>query len=102
MTEIIKPVKTREKCYGEARRALEMTDGYQSRAQAVLIPKEGQKLFCPCGYELVKEDEKSFKCTGGNHRYYFRDGTVVFDKFGNACLAGYPMPSTAKKKEVKP
>ena len=41
---------------------------------------------CVCGYELVKEDEKTFRCTGGNHRYNMKEGSVTLDKFGNILL----------------
>ena len=44
----------------------------------------GTKMVCVCGYELVKEDDCTYKCTGGNHRY--RIGEWFLDKNGNVLL----------------
>lgn len=44
------------------------------------------KLCCCCGYELIKESDGTFRCTGGNHRYLISEGEVCFDKFGNTLL----------------
>ena len=44
------------------------------------------KLVCCCGYELVKESEDTYRCTGGNHRYNFNDDDVMIDKFGNVLI----------------
>lgn len=45
-------------------------------------------LKCCCGYELIKEDEDLYRCTGGSHRYRIskeecflgRDGQLMFKK----------------------
>ncbi len=45
-------------------------------------------LKCCCGYELIKEDEDTYRCTGGSHRYRVskeecflgRDGQMMFKK----------------------
>ena len=41
---------------------------------------------CCCGYELIKESEDTYRCTGGNHRYHVSQGEVVFDKYGGILL----------------
>lgn len=46
----------------------------------------GVKMFCVCGYELIKESENTYKCTGGNHRYIIQDGDIILDKYGNILL----------------
>lgn len=43
-------------------------------------------LRCCCGYELKKESEDTYRCTGGNHRYIISDGDVTTDKFGNILI----------------
>ena len=35
---------------------------------------------------LIKQDEKSYRCTGGSHVYNLDDSTMVRDKFGNAYI----------------
>ncbi len=41
---------------------------------------------CCCGFELIKESEDTWRCTGGNHRYRMREGEVMVDKFGTILL----------------
>ena len=48
--------------------------------------QENGKLICCCGFELVKESEDTYRCTGGNHRYVISEGDVIMDKFGNIML----------------
>ena len=43
-------------------------------------------LRCCCGYELKKESEDTYRCTGGNHRYSINEGEVFIDKFGNVMI----------------
>jgi hypothetical protein len=40
-------------------------------------------FVCCCGYELIKESETTWRCSGGSHRYNMQAGDVVKDKFGN-------------------
>ena len=44
---------------------------------------KGIKMVCCCGYELLKESDDTFRCSGGNHRYKVNMGDVFYDKFGN-------------------
>ena len=44
------------------------------------------KLVCCCGFELIKEADNTYRCTGGHHRYNFQEGQIVMDKFGNVML----------------
>ena len=44
------------------------------------------KLVCCCGFELTKESEDTYRCSGGNHRYNFNDDDVMVDKFGNILM----------------
>ncbi len=49
--------------------------------------REGDgKLVCCCGFELIKEADNTYRCTGGHHRYNFQEGQVTIDKFGNVLL----------------
>lgn len=43
-------------------------------------------MTCICGYELVKQDENTFRCTGGNHVYELDRGDMIKDKFGNLMI----------------
>ena len=43
-------------------------------------------LRCCCGFELVKESEDTYRCTGGNHRYSISEEDVFIDKFGNVMI----------------
>jgi len=61
---------------GDGKKLFKHDDGYVTQ-----LP-DGS-LICPQGYELVKSDENEYRCTGGAHRYYFDDGRVEQDKFGN-------------------
>lgn len=56
----------------------------------------GIKPVCCCGYELIKESEDTFRCTGGNHRYRMSEGEVVYDKFGTPLIK---LPESMAKKE---
>ncbi len=47
------------------------------------LSEDGKHMRCCCGYELIKEDEKTWRCTGGSHRYIIDQGDVTLDKFGN-------------------
>ncbi len=44
------------------------------------------KLVCCCGFELTKESDDTYRCTGRHHRYHFQEGQIVMDKFGNVML----------------
>lgn len=55
---------------------------------------------CVCGFELIKEDEDTFRCTGGNHRYRMSEGQIALDKFGNLQLV-LPNSNENKKKDKK-
>lgn len=46
----------------------------------------GKDLRCCCGYELIKEDENTYHCTGGSHKYNINEGDIELDKFGNILL----------------
>lgn len=82
--------KTEESENGERQGILRKEDN--KYAEVVLIPQEGQKLYCVCGYELVKEDETTWECTGGNHKFHFEDGETALDKFGNVCRVARAAP----------
>lgn len=43
-------------------------------------------MVCVCGYELLKEDEDTWRCSGGGHVYRLSDGSVTHDKFGNTYI----------------
>lgn len=43
-------------------------------------------MTCCCGYELIKQDEMTYRCTGGNHVYHLEDGDMIKDKYGNMML----------------
>lgn len=43
-------------------------------------------MTCICDYELVKQDENTWRCTGGNHVYEFDRGDMIKDKFGNMMI----------------
>ena len=47
---------------------------------------DGTKMVCRCGYELIKEDDGGYRCTGGSHKYNISEGDVLQDKFGNITL----------------
>lgn len=47
---------------------------------------DGKTPRCICGYELKKESEDTFRCTGGNHRYTIKAGSLFIDKFGNVFI----------------
>jgi hypothetical protein len=49
---------------------------------------------CCCGYELIKDDDNLYRCTGGSHRYEIREGDVTRDKFGNV---EFKLPEGFKK-----
>ncbi|HDZ27917.1 MAG TPA: hypothetical protein ENH65_15580 [Candidatus Aminicenantes bacterium] len=68
----IKPVRTKAKS--------EKDDFYNP------FRESDGKLVCCCGYELIKEADNTYRCTGGHHRYNFQDGQVFIDKFGNVML----------------
>jgi len=40
-------------------------------------------MVCCCGYELIKQDEMTYRCTGGSHVYDLQEGDMLIDKFGN-------------------
>ena len=61
------------------------------------LSKNG-KLCCCCGFELIKQDEDSFRCTGGNHIYRFSAGSIVLDKFGNYLIKPVPETKTETKR----
>lgn len=52
---------------------------------------DGKTLRCCCGFELIKEDDNNWHCTGGGHVYRIQDGEVAYDKFGNTLLKTPPM-----------
>lgn len=43
-------------------------------------------MVCCCGFELIKQDEDTYRCSGGNHVYRFSEGSAMKDKFGNLLL----------------
>jgi len=47
--------------------------------------EHGEKFpVCCCGFELIKQDDNIWECTGGSsHRYIMDFGDMVKDKFGN-------------------
>ena len=47
-------------------------------------------MVCVAGFELLHQDEDSYRCSGGNHIYRISSGRVIFDKFGNLMLTGKP------------
>ena len=44
------------------------------------------KMRCSCGRQLVKIDDKTYKCEYGYPMYRFDEGEVMKDKFGNLLL----------------
>ena len=60
--------------------------------------KDGIKPRCICGYELFKESNDTWRCSGGNHRYFISQGDVLYDKYGNVLLKK-PLPNDEKNKE---
>lgn len=56
------------------------------------------KLVCCCGFELIKEADNTYRCTGGHHRYNFQEGQVTIDKFGNVMLRTPEDNNKEKKK----
>lgn len=44
--------------------------------------KVNKTMVCCCGYELIKESETTYRCTGGSHRYNLAEGDVIKDKTG--------------------
>lgn len=59
-------------------------------------PKTGAMVCC-CGYELIKEDEMLWRCTGGSHVYDLAQGDMIKDKDGNMSLRVPEGFSGAKK-----
>lgn len=56
-------------------------------AEYVPVINKGGKLKCVSGYELIKIDANTYRCTGGApHIYRFDDNSVILDKFGNLML----------------
>ncbi len=51
-----------------------------------IIEYPGDVMTCICGYELIKEDSKTYRCTGGSHRVNMDDGSLMMDKFGNMMM----------------
>jgi len=43
-------------------------------------------LQCSCGCSLIKEDEHTLRCPGGNVLYRPQDGDVVKNKWGDIML----------------
>ena len=50
------------------------------------IAEDGKSMRCVCGYELIKADGDTYKCSGGNHTYRINEGDGMLDKFGNLLL----------------
>lgn len=50
------------------------------------LGQDGEVLRCCCGYELIKEDEDTYRCTGGSHRYRISEEEVHLDVYGNVML----------------
>lgn len=46
------------------------------------LAADGVRPICICGFELIKEDNDVFRCTGGSHRYRMSEGEVTYDKYG--------------------
>jgi len=52
---------------------------------------------CVCGFELVKESENTYRCTGEHHRYIMQHGDFIFDKFGKVWLKKPDAPGDKNK-----
>jgi hypothetical protein len=59
-------------------------DGRKPQYFAVVEP-DG-KMHCSCGRELIKLDDKTYRCGAGWPLYRFDDGDIVIDKFGNLMM----------------
>jgi len=58
----------------------------QVELESELVAQQDGQLRCCCGYELIKQDENTYRCTGGNHVYALDEGDITRDKFGNVFL----------------
>lgn len=61
-------------------------DNKSNQEQYLPVQVSGGKMTCCCGYELIKYDEDTYRCTGGSHIYKLSEGDVIQDKFGNLLL----------------
>lgn len=60
---------------------------------------KSKKPVCICGYELIQEDERTFKCSGGNHRYIMDKEDIIKDKFGQIWIKKPVNPGENNKNE---
>lgn len=50
------------------------------------IRQKGGRLICICNYELLKQDENTYRCAGGSHTYHLDEGDIVLLADGTPCF----------------
>lgn len=76
-------------------------DGQRGEGGYYLVQHKDGKLLCSCGNELIKNDDTSWKCSGGYPIYRPSDGEFFKDKFGDVYLKIKEHDKTDKALEGK-